>query len=225
MFGRGRKQRRDSPDPAPGRVPDGVAGTPFTAATLSGLDETARFEVHAGYRSTQEIRDLLVERVEHDPETEAAFAADRDLSLRAVDELLDRHVAEHAATAQDFPTPTDPERLTAVLDGLRDSGILAGENRGYTQSDLSGEMWDELREHPQARGWTGFHEQDLDRAMHTGLLYLSFAHRSDLDADFALIAGEVADALRAAGFDVGWDGDPDARIEVRGIRWQRRRPA
>ena len=59
--------------------------------------------------------------------------------------------------------------------------------------------------------------------MHAGVLYLSFAHRSDQDADFALVAREVAGACRTAGFDVVWDDDPDARIELRGVRWQRRR--
>lgn len=86
-------------------------------------------------------------------------------------------------------------------------------------------MWERLKATEGARGWIGFHGQDLERVLHTGVLYLSFAHRSDQDADFAVIAREVADRLKAADFDVAWDDNPDARIELRGIRWQRRRAA
>jgi len=76
---------------------------------------------------------------------------------------------------------------------------------------------------PDGRGWVGFHGQDAERVVDEGVLFLPYADRSDQDEDFAVIAREVVDRARDAGFDVAWDGDPGQNIELRGLRWKRRR--
>lgn len=223
MFGRGRRRKDRRQDRETPPVPAGVDGTPFDAWTLEQLHEAAEHHVWAGYLDDEEILDLLVERVEHDPESENAFAADRDASLLVIRTILAQHVTGHAQAAAGFPTPTDLERLDTVFADLERDGVLVGRQVGVTHGDLTLELWDRLRETPDAHGWIGFHEQDVDRAIATGVLYLSFAHRSDQDADFVLVAQDVAQRLRDAGFEVVWDGSADARLELRGVRWQRRR--
>ena len=85
------------------------------------------------------------------------------------------------------------------------------------------EMWELLEDRPDRRGWVGFHGQDAERVVDEGVLFLPYADRSDQDEDFAVIAREVVDRARDAGFDVAWDGDPGQNIELRGLRWKRRR--
>ncbi len=191
--------------------------------TLEDLDSAAWTAVYAGYEPLEEIRAGLLELIEDDPATEAEVAVDRDAAVQAVDEIVTRHADAHTHEQESFSTPTDPERLSALFEQLDRDGIVARENVGYTQGDLSLEMWELLDDRPDGRGWVGFHGQDLERVVHGGVLFLAYAHRSDRDEDFAVIAREVADRARDAGFDVHWDGDPKQRIELRGLRWQRRR--
>lgn len=179
--------------------------------------------MYAGYEPLDEIRAGLLELIEYDPATSTEVAADRDAAVRAVDEIVTRHATLHARDQASFPTPTDPERLSALFEELNRGGIIARENVGYTHGDLSSEMWELLDNRPDARGWIGFHGQDLERVVHGEALFLAYAHRSDQDEDFALIAHEVADRAGHAGFDVAWGGDPTQRIELHGLRWQRRR--
>lgn len=57
----------------------------------------------------------------------------------------------------------------------------------------------------------------------SGVLCLAHAGVEDDDESFTRIGSEVAERLRSAGFSVDWDGDPNRRIEVTGLRWQKRR--
>ena len=57
----------------------------------------------------------------------------------------------------------------------------------------------------------------------TGLLYLAVGAPTGDDGAFRAIGREVAAAFAAAGFQVEWDDNPDARIGLRNITWQRRR--
>lgn len=196
----------------------------FDAHTMSTLEERARVEVRGGYEPLDEIEAGLIELVQHDPDTEQAFAADPDAAVAVVRSVLRRHVASHALEEAVFPEITDVDRLRTVFAALDADGIVVGENVGVTMSDLRDELWEELDGRPGARGWVGFHGQDLERVLDGGPLMLGFAHRSDRDEDFVLIAGEVRDRLVAAGFDVEWGGGADERLSVVGLTWQRRRP-
>jgi hypothetical protein len=73
------------------------------------------------------------------------------------------------------------------------------------------------------RGWVAFHRQDLDRVVESGVLCLAFASVTDDDAGFRGVGNELAELLIAAGFVVDWDGDPDRRLELKGVEWKKRR--
>ena len=190
---------------------------------LEELERLARTAVSGGYEPLDQIRAGLLELVEYDPATEAAVAADCEAAIRLVDAIVARHAEAHAREETEFAARTDPERLSELFRQLEASGIAARENVGFTQRDLASEMWELLHQRPELRGFVAFHGQDLERVVDDGVLLLSFAHRSDQDEDFAVIGREVADRAREAGFDVVWNGEPTRRIELHGIRWQRRR--
>lgn len=197
----------------------------FDEHTMETLEERARVEVRGGFEELDLIEEGMIELVEHDPDTEDALEADPDAATALVRSILRRHVEAHAREQEGFPEVTDTDRLDEVFAALDADGIVVGQNVGYTMSDLRDDMWEELGERPDARGWIGFHGQDLERVLDGGPLMLGFAHRSDQDADFVVVAGEVRDRLVAAGFEVEWDGDAGERLAVHGITWQRRRSA
>jgi hypothetical protein len=197
----------------------------FSAHTMTTLEDRARVGVRGGYEPLDEVEAELIELVQYDPDTEEAFAADRDGALRLVSEILGRHVAEHAREEATFPPVTDPDRLTAAFAELDRDGIVARENVGYDMSDVRDEMGELVRARRDARGWVAFHRQDLERVVDGLPLYVAFASRSDAEEDFVAVGREVADRLAAAGLTVDWDGTADARIALLDVAWQRRRPA
>ena len=180
-----------------------------------------------GYDGGDEIVEGLVELVEYDPATEAVVAANRDEVVTQIQQMVDTRLAEHAAAEDAFPSTTDCDRLTAAFARLGGDGVIAREDVGYTQSDLRDEMWElvdrAIADGRRPRGWVAFHRQDVERVVDSGVLYISFASVSDDDEGFRVIGAEVAAVLAASGLTVDWNGDPNRRVEVTGMRWQKRR--
>jgi hypothetical protein len=194
---------------------------------VTDLEDRVRLAVTGGYDSADELVAGLIELVEYDPATEDGVARNRDEVVAAIQRMVDRRMAEHAAAEGLFPSTTDCDRLTAAFGRLEADGVLAREDVGYTQSDVRDEMWelvDRTRaEERSPRGWVAFHRQDVERAVDSGVLYISFASVSDDDDGFRAIGAEVVAALTDVGLTVDWDGDPNRRVELVGLRWQKRR--
>jgi hypothetical protein len=189
--------------------------------------DRVRLAVAGGYDRADAIVEGLVELVEYDPATEAGVAANREGVVAQIQQMVDRCVAEHEAAESAFPSSTDCDRLTAAFAHLEANGVLAREDVGYTQGDLRDEMWELVDQagaegrHP--RGWVAFHRQDVERVVDSGVLYVSFASVSDDDAGFRAIGAEAAAELAGVGLTVDWNGDPNRRVEVIGMQWQKRR--
>ncbi len=200
---------------------------PLPDEVVADIDERVRLAVAGGYDDDDEIVDALVELVEYDPDTEDLFAADSDAITAAIRQVVATHAARHREAEAAFDPTTDCDRLTAAFAQLEVGGIVMGEDYGFTMSDLREDMWERIDQVNAAdgnpRGWAGFHRQDLDRVVDTGVLCIAFAALTDSDEDFRAIGTEVAAALAAAGFTVDWDGDPNRRIELTGLRWHKRR--
>jgi hypothetical protein len=183
--------------------------------------------MQGGYGHPDAIVEGLVELVEYDPETEAIVASDRGEVVEAVRQMVDGALHEHAVAESAFPPTTDCDRLTAAFNQLDSRGIIAREDVGYTQSDLRDEMWALLEAARSgarnARGWVAFHRQDVERVVDSGQLYISFAAVSDDDDGFRAIGAQVAGGLAEAGLTEAWIGDPNRRVELTGVLWQKRR--
>jgi hypothetical protein len=204
-----------------------MTALPLPEDAVADLEYRARLAVVGGYDSADEIVEGLVELVEYDPVTEEVVAADRDSVVEMIRGMVDDRLAEHAAAERTFPATTDCDRVTAAFARLEEAGVLAAEDVGYTQSDLRDDMWERVdqagSEGRQPRGWVAFHRQDVERVIDSGVLYVSFAGVSDDDEGFRAIGTEVAAVLAEVGLTVDWNGDPNRRIELVGVRWQKRR--
>lgn len=200
---------------------------PLPDDVIEDLAERVRLSVAGGYDTSGQLIEGLVELIEYDPDTADAFKADRDGTVALITGMVEAALEEHETLERDFPETTDCDRLTALFEQLDAGGILTGEDIGYTQSDLRDDMWqrvDDARASGRAvRGWAAFHRQDVDRAVDTGVLCVAYASVTDDDDGFREIGHELAGAFTDAGFTVDWDGNPNKRIELTGLRWQRRR--
>ena len=70
-------------------------------------------------------------------------------------------------------------------------------------------------------GYTFFHMQDTERAVEGGGLWLNYGATDGGESPALAIGHRIADAFRAAGLAVDWDGDWNKRIHVP-LQWQRR---
>ncbi|WDA41767.1 DUF6891 domain-containing protein [Erythrobacter sp. BLCC-B19] len=151
-----------------------------------------------------------------DPDAAPYAAAVRDHARAAM-------VAKRAAEAG-WPAETDCDRLDRAFAALEADGILALHNAGVTTSDAHGDAWDTIGRSPPGR-WRGFafyHGQDVDRAVGGGGLFIGFDAVAEGAPAKQAIGDAITAALAAERLAANWNRDPETRIEVPGIVWQRR---
>ena len=151
-----------------------------------------------------------------DPESAPYAAAVRDHARAAM--------AEKRATEAGWPQETDCDRIDRAFEALEAAGILALHNAGVTTSDAHSDAWDTIGRAPAER-WRGFafyHEQDVEGALAGRGLYVGFDAVAEGAPAKQAIGDAIAAALRAQGFTPRWDRDPETRILVPAILWQRR---
>lgn len=167
------------------------------------------------------------------------FFNEDDLETYIADMAFDPDGAQHAIAVRDhavnvmkakraaeagWPSVTDWDRLARSFDALEASGILALHNAGMTTSDAHGDAWDLIARDPPGR-WHGFayyHGQDLERAVAGHSLFIGFDAVAD-GAEAKRGVGEaIVAALKAEGFAPNWNGDPETRLDVPRIVWQKR---
>jgi hypothetical protein len=169
----------------------------------------------------------------------SGFFNENDFDAYLDDLQYDEEAAPHLPMLRDFgstemvskrkaeggwETQTDCDRLDATFSSLRTQSVLALQNAGYTTSDAHGDAWNLINQDAPDR-WLGFcyyHGQDVERALSGNALYIGFdAVAADREAKVRL--GEiVARALRDAEFTLEWNGDPETRMTITNIHWQKR---
>lgn len=173
------------------------------------LRETADRFVRGGYDDPDEIVWML-----------AQLMGDEDKG--DIRRIVGDRWAERIREQDGWPEVTDNDRLDRAFARLAASRIVAEQNFGCCKrcglteigagEDLSA-----------VDGFTFFHEQDTDRAVDGGPLYLAFGSFTDDDRR-AEIGERVVAALQAEGLETEWDGSPSQRIIVR-LTWRKRLPS
>jgi hypothetical protein len=183
--------------------------------------------------------DLAYHRETVDALIAGGFFDEDDLDTYLADMAFDPDAAPFAIAVRDharaamaakrtaeagWPAVTDWDRLARAFSALEAGGILALHNAGLTTSDAHGDAWAIIRSDSPGtwRGFAFYHGQDTERAVDGGPLMIGFdAVAKGADAKRAIGEGIVT-ALKAEGFAPDWSGDPETRIEVAGIVWQKR---
>jgi hypothetical protein len=186
---------------------------------VSNIDDHVAQSVKAwiwsGFYSRLEVREMAHELVEDESQVDAT-----DFFINA--EWSAKKKAERR-----WPSETDCDRLDKVWEALRSQGIISVQNAGYTTSDGHQEVDVAVaREAPGLfHGYVFYHGQDLERAVHSGDLYLAFGSLDGNEQKDVVVGNAVREALEKAGFKADWNGNRDKRILIRGLEWRKRGPA
>lgn len=116
------------------------------------------------------------------------------------------------------------DRIEEAFAELWDRGIVALQNAGYTMEEGWEDVAEARKELENPRGAAFYHQQDTERAVEGGGLFLAFGSFAEGDRAQASreIAQEVCDVLRKHGVAVVWDGDINHRIEISPFPWRNR---
>lgn len=127
-----------------------------------------------------------------------------------------------------------PSNLARAFADLESKGVVARQNFSCCGNCGSGEIWDEVSDFGQWRGYVFFHHQDAISLVQTGHTYLSFGiflphylpndklkAMSDQERKvfhdtqmMALVNEVIIPTLEAHGLEVSWKGSLDTRILV-----------
>lgn len=141
---------------------------------------------------------------------------------KAFKKMLKKEFVKKAEAEKEWPQETDNDRLDTVFEELNAKNIIALQNAGYTSSDAMDDVNEEYVERGgETSGTIGhifYHQQDMERAVKTGQLWLGYGSITESDE---AIAQTIIAELENNKFVVEWDGDPETRILVT-LNWQRR---
>lgn len=175
----------------------------------------------AGYQTEAQIRQQILEDIEHDDERLIEEPVRSALATR----LVDRAKVEALRRADEFPATTDNDKLEAAFAELERRGIVARENFTCCSSCGGSEIAEQIHEAGEAglsvRGYVFFHEQDTTAAIGGSGVMLAFGAVEEADVATRAIGHEACDVLRAQGLAPIWAGDVKRRIVVP-LTWQRR---
>lgn len=201
-------------------VPVGINGIELNEYTYTkrddddSIEEEIRIMVWSGFYSLSDVLIMIKDCDESDVDQET-------LEEFARSEFQAKREAE--AT---WPPVTDCERLDEVFDSLNSAYIIALQNAGYTMSDGHEDVNEALVNHHQekVKGYCFYHEQDLARAVDGFGLCVAFGDIAGTHSGKREIGQLVKAELERHGFVVKWDGNPDIKIDIPQIVWQRRTP-
>lgn len=188
---------------------------------------------------TDDFDDLAYHREQVCVLIAGGFFNEDDLETYLADMAFDSDAAPHANAVRDearaafaakreaeagWPAVTDWDRLAKAFTALEASGILALHNAGMTTSDAQGDAWDLIGRAPSStwRGFAYYHGQDVERAVAGAPLFIGFDAVAEGIAAKQGIGNDIVAALKAQGFAPEWNGDPETRLDVPGLKWQKR---
>lgn len=174
--------------------------------------------VKAGFHSDDEILTECIERIEDSYPDECERLTEDEFT-----EIIQTY-------RQRFQNEGDQEnfrKLDAAFGALRERGIVAQHYAGYTQSDGFADCNEEaakLEENGETPiGCCFYTPQDLEHILNgdSTRLYCSFGNY--LEQPTAVEIGQmVADAFRAAGFSVLWNGSAETKVAIENMKWDKR---
>jgi hypothetical protein len=178
-----------------------------------------RYRVASGFWGAEEITETVIEEC-FDP---AQVTGD---DKAWVARLIEEAILKQAEAEKSWPAVTDWDRLDQVFQKLDRSGIIALHHAGMTQSDGTDDITEVYHDRggkdSSVIGYCFYHHQDVQRAIDGHGLLLTFGDIAGDNAKGVDIGRRIAAALQRSGFRVIWNGAIEQRINIEGIRWQKR---
>lgn len=178
------------------------------------IANSIRTWVWSGFYSLTDIDAMMADILEPD-------ADEPTLREFAKSELRAKLQAQAA-----WPPITDCDRLDAAFNALNSRGVIALQNAGYTMSEGYEDVGEALAalDRSKIRGYCFYHGQDLARAVGGDGLMLAFGDLADTAEETIRVGALVKAELEHQDLKVEWDGNPEKRINLPQIQWQRRAP-
>ena len=178
-----------------------------------------RLDIASGFANLSQVVDNALEIVSDDydiallrPHAEQAFA---------------EALAEQRRSEATWPEITDCDRFDAAYAQLEAAGIVCRHSFSCCGTCAAGEIWEEIdAEREKGReiiGCAHYNCQDTESAVEGCGVYLSYGSVLRGDQPAIDIGHQIADAMRAQGLEVTWDGSLSQRIHV-ALDWKRRLP-
>jgi len=197
------------------------------------VDEDLRSELDVMVRGGYQSRDEILEAI-----AELAAGEGADLDDAELARTVDLVIAGLRVEARTWPQETDNNRLDQAFARLTAAGLIARQDFACCTSCAHAEIWDEVTDPRDWRGYVWFHRQDMERAVVGDGLYLGFGGREERSRlqrlfggrangtreDSATIGHEIVQALAGAGLPAVWDGKVDHRILIEPFEWRRPPP-
>lgn len=210
----------------------GIPSTPDTPRAMTSAKRTpSREDLTADMETFVEDRFWygLHTVVEIDALIDKEADTDGGFDLARVKAFAATMLAEKRAAEAQWPQVTDCDKIDRVFDRLLEQRICALQYVGDTLDDGFGSVSDAINADgvPEDRymGYCFYHSQDIDHALQGNGLMLAFGYLdSDAPQDAVPVGQMICEALRQEGLKVKWDGTHKRRIELPGLRWQRRTP-
>ena len=179
------------------------------------LADRIRVWVWSGFYSLSDVLEMMEDCDEDD---------EGDADKQMLEEFAKSEFQAKREAEATWPQVTDCDRLDAAFDALNGIGIIALHNAGYTISDGISDVSEVLAEsdRDKVKGYCFYHEQDVERAIEGHGLTLAYGDIEDTAGGKRTIGELVKAELERQGFMVEWDGDPEVRIDLPRIVWQRR---
>lgn len=185
---------------------------------IDELREMIETGVAAGFLEPHEVVEDVVDTLDGE--------ADPVQLRAAATRLTEVMFAAHARAQANWPAETDCDRLDAAFAELESRGIVARQNFSCCQSCGASEIWDEVdaaeAEDRTIRGFTFYHQQDTESAVHGGGLYLAYQSITEDEGAAEEVGREIVAVLRRHGLEPEWNGSVSKRIRVP-MEWKRRR--
>jgi hypothetical protein len=167
----------------------------------------------AGFSSDDEIKEQVSGMLSEEGDPDGGL-------LDRIDDLIEKAVSTRRGEQAGWTKLTDCDRLDAAFAELEASGIVCRQNWTCCQTCGLAEIGEEIKS--GSRGYVFFHQQDTDRVVEDGCLYLAYGACSDVREEQLEVAEEIARIIRENGLTVEWDGSLEKRIMVR-LEWKKRR--
>jgi len=155
--------------------------------------------------------------------------------LKAVSTTVDRYLARYLIMESSWISATDCDKLDTAFEQLESLGIVSRQHFCCCNDCGHREMQSELRRlrgkrrvralksAVRLKGFAFFHHQDTERAIKSGMLFLTFDSLEKNIEKAVEVGSTILEVLKQTGLNVSWNGSYLQRIAITNLSWRKRR--